>query len=320
MNQTLNATPEVPLTGSAATAFLISGAFLAVVCPLTILSNVLLLVAIYKGPTFRTPTACFLVCLAFVDLITGLIPEPVVISCYFMMYNDPTSQSRCTKAFDVGSYLVAITTNTSYFIVLAFTLVQYVAVAFPFKFQILITRPKIVACVAGLFSYATLFEITRAVGAPKEVMFKIDLFLHSTVSLLLTIITYLLLQRAFGKQMKHRRATLTTTNTAVSEDSPKTSRASRAPRSSKRTQQMLIEKNFVRLNLMLIVILLVCSQPSAIFWYIYLYSDEETKPNLLTARVIADNTLYLKFLLDPFLFAWRMPKYRKALKKVFVRE
>ncbi|KAK2555641.1 Thyrotropin-releasing hormone receptor [Acropora cervicornis] len=317
-NTTVNATPEVPLTGGPTTAFLISGTFLAVVCPLTVLSNVLLLVAIYKGPTFRTPSACFLVGLAFVDLITGLIPEPMLISCYFMLYNGPNS--GCTKAFDALGYLIAITTNTSYFIVLAFTLVQYVAVAFPFKFQILITRRRIAACVAGLFSYATLFEIIRAVGAPKETMFKIDLILHSTVSLLVTIITYLLLQRAFGKQMKHRRLTLSTTNTAVTEESPETNRASRRPQSSKRTPQQLIEKNFVRLNLMLIVILLVCSQPSAIFWYIYLYSDEETKQKIWTARVIADNTLYLKFLLDPFLFAWRMPKYRNALKNVFARE
>ncbi|XP_067025211.1 thyrotropin-releasing hormone receptor-like [Acropora muricata] len=319
MNQTtVNATPEVPLTGGPTTAFLISGTFLAVVCPLTVLSNVLLLVAIYKGPTFRTPSACFLVALAFVDLITGLIPEPMLISCYFTMYNDPNSD--CTKELEGVGYLIAITTNTSYFIVLAFTLVQYVAVAFPFKFQILITRRRIAACVAGLFSYATLFEIIRAVGAPEEVMFKIDLILHSTVSLLVTIITYLLLQRAFGKQMKYRRATLLTTNTAVTEESPETSRASRRPQSSKRTQQQLIEKKFVRLNLMLIVILLVCSPPSAIFWYIYLYSDEETNQTILTARVIAENTLYLKFLLDPLLFAWHMPKYRKALKNVFSRE
>ena len=303
MNQTtVNATHEVPLTVTATTAFLISGTFLAVVCPLTVLSNALLLVAIYKGPTFRTPSACFLVGLAFIDLITGLIPEPMLISCYFMMYNGPNS--RCTKALNAMGYLMAITTNTSYFIVLAFTLVQYVAVAFPFKFQILITRRRIVACVTGLFTYATLFEIIRAVGAPEEVMLKIDLFLHSTVSLLLTIITYLLLQKAFGKHMKHRRATLSTTNTALTEESPKMSRASRRPQTSKRSQQLLIEKNFVRLNLMLIIILLVCSAPSAIFWYIYLYSDQETKQKILTARIIAENTLYLKFLLDPLLFAW----------------
>ena len=306
-----------------ATTLLVSGTFLAVICPITVLSNALLLMAIYKDPfkTFRTPSAYFLVGLAFVDLITGLIPEPMTITCYYRFYNNHPDRNQTEKTLYAAGTVAAITANTSFFIVLAFTFAQYAAVAFPFKFKRLITVRNTVACVVGLLLYAILFETLQLVGVSREVIAKIDLHLHSTFSLFLTIIIYLLLQRAFGKQMTvTRRLTLTTINTATSEGCEKT-QDSCTP-SERPTQQKLIEKNFVRLNLVIIVILLICSQPSAIVWYLYLYSGEKTKASLSLriAGVVTNNTLFFKSLLDPFVFAWRLPKYRKALKKVFSRE
>lgn len=322
MNVTSNET-EYLMPPSWATTLFVSGTFLAVICPITVLSNALLLIAIYKDPlkTFRTPSAYFLVGLAFVDLITGLIPEPMTITCYYQFYNNHPDTSHFLKILDVAGTIAAITMNTSFFIVLAFTFAQYAAVAFPFKFKSLITVRKTIACVVGLLLYAILFETLRLVGVQKEVITKIDLHLHSTVSLLLTIIIYLLLQRAFGKQMKTRRLTLTTMNSITNEVYPER-RDSCPARESRRTQQKLIEKNFVRLNLAMIIILLICSQPSAIMWYVYLYSGqkENTSLSLQIAGIATNMTVFLKSLLDPFVFAWRLPKYRRALKKVFSRQ
>lgn len=319
----MNATTNSTDTGSSSleTVFFISGTFLAVVCPLTVLANTLLLVAIYKDPfkTFRTPTACFLVGLAIVDLITGLMPEPMVTACYFMLYNNDPRQIHCKKIFNIAGIVAAITTNASFFIVMAFTFAQYIAVAFPLKYIRLISVPKTMACVAIILLYAVLFEVLRTIGVPQEVVEKIDLHLHSTFSLLFTIITYLLLQRAFRKQMAERSVTLSTTHGLSMES---TDRTESSPRREKPTRKQLIERNFIRLNLLLIVILLVCSQPSAILWYVYLYARESTKKSetLFVVRVVAENTLYLKFLVDPFVFAWRLPKYRKALKKALCRD
>ena len=319
----MNATTNSTDTGSSSlqTVFFISGTFLAVVCPLTVLANALLLVAIYKDPfkTFRTPTACFLVGLAIVDLITGLMPEPMVTACYFMRHNHHPRNIHCKKIFNIAGIVAAITTNASFFIVMAFTFAQYIAVAFPLKYKRLISVPKTMVCVAIILLYAVLFEVSRTIGVPQEVLEKIDLHLHSTFSLLFTIITYLLLQTAFRKQMAERSVTLSTTH-GLSVES--TDRTESSPRREKPSRKQLIERNFIHLNLLLIVILLVCSQPSAILWYVYLYAGESTKKSetFFVVRVVADNTLYLKFLVDPFVFAWRVPKYRKALKKALCRD
>ena len=317
MNSTVNATDIEP--PSLGTVFLVSGSFLAVICPLTVLANVFLLVAIYKDSfnTFRTPTACFLVGLAITDLITGLVPEPMVTSCYFIHYNNhPAMITRCPKIFQIAGIVAAITTNSSFLIVMAFTFAQYVAIAFPLRYKRLISVRKTLICVAIIWTYATLFELSQAMGVPREVIEKIDLHLHSTFSLLFTIITYVLLQLAFHKQMAERSVTLHLTDTASMSTGAMHESSTR-----KQKRKPDVERNFVRLNLLLIVILLVCSQPSAILWYIYLYAGESIRESqtLFVVRVIADNTLYLKFLLDPFVFAWRLPKYRRALKNALCR-
>lgn len=49
-------------------------------------------------------------------------------------------------------------------------------------------------------------------------------------------------------------------------------------------------------------------------------SREESKHTQVQqnfVRFMIDNLHYLKFLLDPFVYVWRMPKYRESLSKIF---
>ena len=157
-------------------------------------------------------------------------------------------------------------------------------------------------------------------GLPLDVLEKIDLHLHSTFSLLLTIIIYILLQKAFRRQMVELSATLTKgielTEVRVELQEGKSESSSQNEKQQK--QRLQVKRQFVRLNLIIIIVLLVCSQPSALLWHLYLYSGESIKYNqtLFQIRVIAENTLFLKFLLDPFVFAWRIPRYRETLRRV----
>ena len=43
-------------------------------------------------------------------------------------------------------------------------------------------------------------------------------------------------------------------------------------------------------------------------------NEDPNSPEFLIASLMVENVLYLKFLLDPFVYAWRIPKYRQALK------
>ncbi|KAL9960814.1 hypothetical protein ACROYT_G034318 [Oculina patagonica] len=55
---------------------------------------------------------------------------------------------------------------------------------------------------------------------------------------------------------------------------------------------------------------------------IRLFMEEKYAPSAITvviANLMMDNLLYLKFLFDPLVYAWRMPKYRESLNKIVCR-
>ena len=74
---------------------------------------------------------------------------------------------------------------------------------------------------------------------------------------------------------------------------------------------------------MLLAVLITCSIPSAVVWTVRLFMEDDFKvPSVKTliANLMVDNLLYLKFLLDPFVYAWRMVKYREAFYKSIRRK
>ena len=89
-----------PDTMNVETSFLLSGIFLSVLCPITVLANSFLLLAIYKDPlkkAFCGPIVCFLLALSIIDLISGLVTEPLV-STYYFFRTEVTPATRFWKS------------------------------------------------------------------------------------------------------------------------------------------------------------------------------------------------------------------------------
>ena len=78
-----------------------------------------------------------------------------------------------------------------------------------------------------------------------------------------------------------------------------------------------IQRQFITINCILIAILLFCSQPVVWFWMaVEFWLPKPLTPKLYIVNLMIDNILYLKFMLDPFVYAWRLPKYQEALLKI----
>ena len=136
-------------------------------------------------------------------------------------------------------------------------------------------------------------------GVPRDIQQKIDNTFHSIALIYLTIIFYILLYIAFKKKMAASKSLREDRN--MQEE-------------GKNERQTGVERKFIIVNFLLIAILFLTSQPSAMLWIVRLYSNEDVNsPKVLIINLWADNVLYLKFLLDPFVYAWRIPKYRQAL-------
>ena len=316
-NHTLNSTSNATLKDPAGTTpagsptiqdllnvTLASSFYMYIMSLVTIVGNGLLLFLFFKSPSrwFRQPSVYFLAALALADFLTGLIPEPLYATCFMMAYFRTTGLKMCNAVlFDVAQFSTLVTVNVSILIVLAFTATQCVVVMSPLRFAPMITSRKVITCVALMWLYVALFQASYHLGVPYDLFYKIDMFLNTLVIIFTTITLYVLLRRAFQqsleKSLKLRSA-----------DSVHQLKANRA--STNR-----VEKHFVILNGFLIALYIVCLLPNAGYWFANVYWELELTPKLMITTLICDNVLIIKFALDPFLFAWRLPKYSQALKK-----
>lgn len=282
-----------------------SAIFMILVSSITILANSLLLLVFFFDPLkiFRNSTTYFLVGLAVVDITTAASQEPMYATCFILMYTKhPETSTTCTPLLRVGETISIAVMNASFLIVLAFIITQYIVVISPLNHARKVTKTRVIICVLAIYVYAILFSVLPEMGVASDVRRKIDSIFHSIVLVYLTIIVYILLYVAFKKKMAASRSLREGKDTSEG---------------GKDGNQTGVERKFIIVNFLLIAILFFSSQPSAMLWIVRLYSKEDpSSPRVLIVNLMVDNLLYLKFLLDPFVYAWRIPKYRQTLKIV----
>ena len=274
-----------------------------VVSFLTILANSLLLLAFYIDPLkiFRNSTTYFLIGLAIVDLLTALVQEPIYATCFIMLYIKHPSLHKCAPFMTFGVYFAAFSITVSLLIVFVFTVTQYIVVSSPLKYGRVVTKKKVLISIVSIYLYTAIFCCLPLMGVPQKVKDAIELFLRNYTVVLVTIAFYILLHYTMKKKMA-------TGNTLQNES---TSRED-----SKHTQ---VQRSFVRLNVILLMVLIVCFVPTMIMMTMRLFIEDYLDSILIT-NLMTDNLHYLKFLLDPIVYAWRMPKYRESLSKIICRK
>lgn len=257
-----------------------SGIFLALVSLAAAVGNGLLLVTIWKDPfkTFRTPTTFFIIGLAVADVLTGIIVCPIQASLSIAGYIGIKRNSLIfpflQKAESVATFISLITMNSSYIILLSLTWSQFLAISSPHKHKGLVTKRRAKASLILTWAYTIVFAILY--GVEKTVLFKVDLYVHTTGSLLLLTIAYFCLYKAFKRHMRRLQ-------------SNNLSRVNRR------------QRQFTIVNLLLLMFVIVCTLPITVVSYLHIHHTESS-------------THSLKFALDPLIYAWRLTQYRQALK------
>ena len=283
-----------------------SALYMIIVALIAIVANALLLVVFLVDPLkmLRSPPSYFLIGLAMSDLLTALILLPIYSGCFIMLYLQ-TPQSGLLLCRDVllhvGLTQGGIALTISYLVVSAFSFTQLVVVSSPLKYGRMISSTKSIICVLVLYLYAILFWLSEFFGASTDLLKKIDVFLHSLFILFLTIIFYTLLHFSFKRKIASSRNLSNDTSARCEESS-----------------QNRIQRQFITVNLILISILIICLLPGLVFWLaVEFWLGKPLTPKMFIVNLMIDNMMYLKIMLDPFVYAWRLPKYREALKKTF---
>ena len=122
------------------------------------------------------------------------------------------------KAGPIAQHMSVAAMNSSYIILLLFTWSQFTAISFPHKYRVLVTKKRVLASVILTWLYTIAFAALSASGVAQSVLFKIDLYFHTTGSLLnlLLLTASFCLYKAFRKQMR-RLQTVWENSNAVEE-------------------------------------------------------------------------------------------------------
>lgn len=288
---------------------LASAIILCILSPVTVFSNLLLLTAIYKDPLkcFRTPITLFIVGLALADFITGLTVEPLFALYYFSKYLE--SSNKPEKAYSImysiGGKISTIAISTSFLVVLALSFSQYIAITHPHRYKELVSRGRVVVCLAFSVTYFTIFSLLQLTGINEKVYLTIDLVLHATLISVVLITAHCLLYSSFQRHLVRSKTLRGKTTDLTSAEERRRYRRKRS------------ERQFTILTFYLAGILLASASFHTVVLYVFLFYEPKNQTENINIHIglrISDLMLFMKVAVDCFIYAWRLPNYRKALK------
>ncbi|KAJ7333829.1 hypothetical protein OS493_015921 [Desmophyllum pertusum] len=193
--------------------------------------------------------------------------------------------------------------NTSFLIMLALGIIQYLLVKCPRIYQKFVSPKSALVGVIAIWIYAIFFALLPEmfdvnIGA----YYLADLVLHVTILTVVLMVLYIAIYYEFRKlAQRHRNADLG--------ENTEGERSSVEPTESEQ-QRHRAEKDFVYGTFILTLILIITVWPYCITLYI-ISSGFTWK--VYFALVFTNLFLLWKFALDPFVFAWRLRKFRKSL-------
>ena len=301
---------------------LVSGCILGILSPITVTANVLLITAIFKDPLkyFKKPTSHFVLGLSVADLICGLLVEPFFAMHFFCRYFHACTQFHAIwrTLFIVASVLSTASLNSSFVMVLMLSAVQLIAIKWPYRYKMWVKKKTVITCVVITWVYFGVFSLLPILGVDQQVFFQINLTLHSTLVSVVLAFVQILVYRAFRSHLRHQSII----NRYPFLLNPVHSAAFRQRYNlknhlaKKQTRCKLFDRNFIIMTFYLAAVLLFSAFPHIAVFYVFLYKETGSLKEEMYLNIslrITDLLLFTKVAADAFIFAWRLPTYRKTL-------
>jgi len=132
----------------------------ALTCPVIILLNILVMVAVKTKRQLRTKSNIALACLSTTDLIVGLLVQPLLITEASLLLND--EQSMFCTLTDLSKRFVFNCLQASFYHFILMSAERYAAIRHPFTYEIKVTEVRIImasalAWVAAIIPYSKNF-------------------------------------------------------------------------------------------------------------------------------------------------------------------
>ena len=260
-----------------------------------VISNVLLLVTVFRDPgrNRTSPVTLLVVNLAVCDLLAGAV------SGYGGLYYNIALLTGQTREELFGFLLVlfipAIATNVvSSCTIAAMSFDRLLAVSLPHGYKALVTEGKIKVFIAVSWIYSLLFSSLRVMGISQTLFVALYCHIHMTVPLIILPVVYWKTYRVLRLHNNQVR------NLANGRE-----RMEFACRNT--------ERKVVSAFLLVLVSFYLVFAPQYIAQNIHLFCPSLAKRSSFKMFLRVSNQIILvNCSLNPFIYAWRIPKYKRA--------
>lgn len=264
----------------------------------TVPGNFLVCLAVFKDPykRLKTPFTFFVVNLAITDLIVGMVTEPISVVLHF----------REGLSLPIGDYVAII--HMSYFIsctasvlsLAALTADRFTAISYPLQYRARLTSRR-AFMIVGLIWFVSLtlpfvyFKVGYLVYA--------FVFANSAIALTFVIFlfTYIRVLRGVRRQVL---------------DWERLRESSQTEENRAQLRAAAFEKNITQAFMVMLGLFLCCYTPSCVMIYIMNLCYSCSCFAIHVLRDLQFVFVLCSSALNPFLYAWRLPNFRKAFVRI----
>jgi hypothetical protein len=267
--------------------------------------NAALLFAVYRDPLrcFKTrASSVFTISLAAFDLLTGFV--------YAVWYIANLSRSSVTQAtpMEFLIHFVHVKGQCAFLTVLALAVDRHIAVAYAVRYKKIVTRRKLILWTALIWGYSFIFTtIVNILDQQKSEQNLVDaasyMHLASHIEIVLVLVAVTVLYIASFKSLRKHGKKLRSCGKVNVE---------------RKAQYLKSEKEFAMAILLTMIILVCTVTPHTVYMIIKLSKGLcphcKASKDYIRFSYLSEGIYLILFAANPFVYAWRLPKFRSALR------
>lgn len=271
-------------------------AVVAITALATIIANAMIVIAVWRDPNKdlrRRPSNLLIASQSVADFAVGLIHDPLC--CWWIL----TFTSTAVHVIEAVSSLFLV---ASVLHVTALSFDRYVAVVWPLRHNVIVTKRRVLIWSLIIWSYSAVYMAYRTVLRELDrsiVVINVISGVHTVLPSTISVLCYVRLHYALWKYRK---------------------RASNLDESGQVVMNAYRrERNMTKAMIVALALFLLCSSPWFLLYQIIgaCPTCEDHKSAEMYLFAIFYYVFLFKSLINPFLYAWRLPKFRVVLKSMF---
>jgi len=258
----------------------------------TVIGNLLVCYVFIKDPgkDLRRTSNYFVVNLSIADILVGIAVEPINAASYWTKNNE---------MLFVYYVFACVSCTCSILNICALMVDRWIAVSYPFKYRAIVTANRVrISCVV-IWILALQFGVLPSIGWRTE-SFQVYLYTIGVLTpTIIMLLAYYGLRRILKKQVENLK------NISCSKETAYTKRGVER------------EKRISTTVFIMLLVFLTAWFPFVIVDFLLVFGTTSQNPQVRLAR---DITLSLGFFssgINPVLYAWRIPSFRRGLLLVF---